>query len=168
MTGSSFLTLNGMAFRAIVCALCMKTRMACYGLELTTAVWGDSKRRFTTYRTRAGLFNNGVFQILEDHRGNLWMSSNQGIYRVRKPELNDFAEGKRNAITSIAYGKSDGMLNVECNGNRSPAGIMARDGKLWFPTQDGAAVIDPEVVRTNPQPAGDDRIVPRGSPPRGD
>lgn len=108
--------------------------------------------KFTTYTTRAGLFSNGVFQILEDRRGNLWMSSNQGIYRVRKQELNEFAAGKRNAITSIAYGKSDGMLNLECNGNRSPAGIKARDGKLWFPTQDGAAVIDPEVVRTNPHP----------------
>ena len=108
--------------------------------------------KFTRYTERDGLFNNGVFQILEDGRGNLWMSCNRGIYRVSKQELNEFAEGKRKTITSVAYGKADGMLNVECNGGMWPAGIKAGDGKIWFPTQDGVAVIDPESVRINPQP----------------
>ena len=44
------------------------------------------------------------------------------------------------------------MLNNECNGGRQPAGIKTRDGKLWFPTQDGVAIIDPEAVPFNPQP----------------
>jgi len=108
--------------------------------------------KFTRYTQQDGLFDDGVFQILEDGRGNLWMSSNRGIYRVSKLELNEFAEGKIATITSVAYGKADGMLNVECNGGMWPAGIKAQDGKLWFPTQDGAAVIDPSLVRVNPQP----------------
>jgi len=101
---------------------------------------------------RDGLFNNGAFQILEDARGNLWMSCNRGIYRVSKQELNDFAEGRRSTIVSVAYGKVDGMSNVECNGGLWPAGVKARDGKLWFPTQEGVAVIDPAAVSYNPQP----------------
>ena len=56
------------------------------------------------------------------------------------------------AITSTFFGKSDGMLNRECNGGRQPAGIKAKDGRLWFPTQDGVAVIDPENVEFNPLP----------------
>jgi signal transduction histidine kinase len=44
------------------------------------------------------------------------------------------------------------MLNVECNGGRWPAGVKTRDGKLWFPTQDGVAVIDPEAMPSNPNP----------------
>jgi len=107
--------------------------------------------KFTRYTERDGLFNNGVFQIFEDGRGNLWMSCNRGIYRVSKQELNDFAQGKRASITSVAYGKADGMLNVECNGGMWPAGIKRSDGRLWFPTQDGVAVIDPASVRINPQ-----------------
>ena len=87
-----------------------------------------------------------MFQILEGAQRHFWISCNHGIYRVSKDELNDFAAGRRSAITSIAYGKSDGMLNVECNGGRSPAGIKTQDGKLWFPTQDGIAVIDPGKV----------------------
>jgi signal transduction histidine kinase/ligand-binding sensor domain-containing protein len=107
---------------------------------------------FTRYTTKEGLFDNGVFQILEDDFGWMWMSCNRGIYRVRKEELNDFAEGKISTITSVAFGKSDGMENVECNGGRWPAGIKARDGKLWFPTMGGVAVIDPATVTTNAQP----------------
>jgi signal transduction histidine kinase/ligand-binding sensor domain-containing protein len=107
---------------------------------------------FTRYTVNDGLYHNGVFQILEDSSGWFWMSCNRGIYRVRKQELNDFADGKIKAITSVGYGKSDGMLNVECNGGRWPAGIKAHDGKLWFPTMGGAAVIDPATVSINSQP----------------
>jgi signal transduction histidine kinase/ligand-binding sensor domain-containing protein len=108
--------------------------------------------KFTRYTTGEGLFNNGVFQILEDGQGLFWLSSNRGIYRVSRRELEEFADGRRASITSVAYGKSDGMLNVECNGGRWPAGIRAHDNRLWFPTQDGVAVIDPESVPFNPQP----------------
>ena len=108
--------------------------------------------KFTRYTERSGLFDNGVFQILEDGRGNLWMSSNRGIYRVSKRDLNAFADGAQTSITSVAYGKADGMLNEECNGGMAPAGIKAADGKLWFPTQNGVAVIDPSTVRINRQP----------------
>lgn len=108
--------------------------------------------RFTCYTIKEGMFDNGVFQILEDASGNFWMSSNRGIHRVSKRELTEFAEGRRRSITSVAYGKGDGMLNAECNGGRSPAGVKTRDGKLWFPTQNGVAVIDPAIVPTNPRP----------------
>ena len=107
--------------------------------------------KFTRYTERNGLFNNGVFQILEDGRGNLWMSSNRGIYRASKRDLNAFANGEQRSITSVAYGKADGMLNEECNGGMAPAGIKTNDGKLWFPTQNGVAVIDPSTVWINRQ-----------------
>jgi signal transduction histidine kinase/ligand-binding sensor domain-containing protein len=108
--------------------------------------------RFTHYTTNEGLFDNGVFQILEDDRGNFWISCNLGIYRVKKSELNDLAEGRIQKTTSILYNKHDGMLNSECNGGVQPAGIKASDGKLWFPTQQGVAVINPETVPSNPRP----------------
>jgi len=108
--------------------------------------------KFTRYNTKTGLPNDGAFQILEDDNRHFWISSNRGIYSVGKDELNEFADGRRANVTAVAYGKSDGMLNAECNGGRSPAGIRARDGRLWFPTQDGVAVIDPQNIKTNSQP----------------
>ncbi len=107
--------------------------------------------RFVNYRVDQGLFDNGVFHIIEDHHGHFWISCNRGIYRVSRQELNDFADGKISRINSVAYGKRDGMLNIECNGGREPAGIVAHDGKFWFPTQEGVAVVDPKAVYVNPQ-----------------
>jgi signal transduction histidine kinase/ligand-binding sensor domain-containing protein len=104
---------------------------------------------FTRFTTRDGLFDNGAFQILEDPRGNFWISSNAGIYRVAKSELEAVAGGTAKTVLSIPYGKRDGMLTAECNGGSQPAGIRARDGRLWFPTQKGVAVIDPDRVPSN-------------------
>lgn len=108
--------------------------------------------RFTHYTTRDGLFDNGVFRIIEDDRGNFWISCNLGIYRLRRDELNAFAEGRALEVTSVPYNKHDGMLNSECNGGGQPAGIRARDGRIWFPTQGGVAVIDPDRLPANRQP----------------
>jgi len=108
--------------------------------------------KFTNYTTKEGLFDDGVFQILEDDHGWFWMNSNRGIFRVPKQELLDFAEGKIKAVTCLAYNKSDGMPSTEGNGGRWPAGVKTRDGKLWFPTMGGVAMIDPANVKPNTQP----------------
>ena len=44
------------------------------------------------------------------------------------------------------------MKNAECNGGPSPADIRAHDGKLWLPSPDGVAVIDPGRVTVNLHP----------------
>lgn len=108
--------------------------------------------RFSRFTVDDGLSSNGVFCILEDERGWLWMNSNQGIFRVARQELNDFALGRTKHLTSIAYNKRDGLLNIEGNGGRQPAGIKSRDGRLWFPTAQGIAVVNPEKVAVNPLP----------------
>src|SRR3984885_5583419 len=108
-----------------------------------------SEGHWTRYTQKNGLFDNGVFQTLEDSRGNLWMSSNRGIYRVSKQQLNDVAAGKRKDVITVSYGRADGMLNAECNGGLWPAGAKDKDGRLWFPTQDGVAVVEPASVLGN-------------------
>ena len=108
-----------------------------------------SEGHWTHYTQKNGLFDNGVFQTLEDSRGNLWMSSNRGIYRVSKQQLNDVAAGKRKDVITVSYGRADGMLNAECNGGLWPAGAKDKDGRLWFPTQEGVAVVEPASILGN-------------------
>jgi hypothetical protein len=108
--------------------------------------------KFTHYTIKEGLFDNGVFRVIEDDAGNFWISCNLGIYRVKKDELNDFAAGRTSTVSSIPYNRRDGMLNSECNGGGQPAGIKSRDGRIWFPTQKGIAVIKPSAVPFNGQP----------------
>lgn len=108
--------------------------------------------RFTNYTKAKGLFDNGVFQILEDGRGKLWVSCFRNLYSVSKQQLNDYADGKISMISSQAYGKADGMLNPNCNGGRQPSGVKTRDGRLWFTTLKGVAVVNPEELPVNPLP----------------
>jgi len=105
--------------------------------------------QFDAFKVKDGLFDDVVYRILEDGQGWLWMSCNRGIYRVKKKELNDFAEGRLSAITSIAYGTADGMRSGECNGGFTPAGWKTKDGRLWFPTTKGVVSINPENLRLN-------------------
>lgn len=108
---------------------------------------------FKAINLKDGLFDQGAFQILEDDFGRFWISSNRGIYRVNRQQLNDFADGKIQSITSIGYGVKDGMADTECNGGRSPAGFKSKkDGTLWFPTQKGIAVVNPKLVPINSKP----------------
>jgi ligand-binding sensor domain-containing protein/signal transduction histidine kinase len=102
--------------------------------------------KLTSYSVKDGLFDDGVFNILEDAHGYFWISCSRGVYRVSKRDLNAFASGDLKKVTSTAYGKIDGMLDIECNGGVEPSGVKTRDGKLWFPTRNGVAVIDPESV----------------------
>jgi ligand-binding sensor domain-containing protein len=102
--------------------------------------------RFTHYTIRQGLFENIVSRILEDGRGNFWMTGNKGIARVRVAELDDLAEGRTNSITSVAFGVGDGMKTSECNGGGQPAGWQSRDGRLWFPTGRGIVSLDPRNI----------------------
>jgi signal transduction histidine kinase/ligand-binding sensor domain-containing protein len=109
--------------------------------------------KFTAIRVKDGLFDQGAFQILEDDFGRFWISSNRGIYRINKQELNDFADGRITSVTSVAYGAKDGMTDAECNGGTSPAGFKSkRDGTLWFPTQNGIVVINPKALAVNTSP----------------
>lgn len=117
-----------------------------------TGLYRFQDGRFFHYTAREGLFDNGVFRIIEDTRRNFWISCNLGIYRVRRDDLNAIAEGRMQTTVAVPYNKRDGMLNSECNGGGQPAGIMSKDGRIWFPTQGGVAVIDPERVPVNQQP----------------
>ncbi|HEU4522068.1 MAG TPA: EAL domain-containing protein [Thermoanaerobaculia bacterium] len=108
--------------------------------------------RWTTITTREGLFDDSVFAILEDNNGYFWMSCNKGIFRVSRQQLDDFAEGLRPKVTSVAYGRADGMHSRECNGGTQPVAWKTPDGKLWFATVKGVAMIDPSRTRTAAAP----------------
>jgi ligand-binding sensor domain-containing protein len=125
------------------------------------SVWvgtgGDGLHRFragrwSSFTTREGLFDDVVYAILEDGRGYLWMSSNRGVWRVAKTELERLSRGEIPSVRSFAYDTADGMKESECNGGFQPSAWKTRDGRLWFPTVRGVAVVDPERVEPSEIP----------------
>lgn len=97
-----------------------------------------------------GLPDNVINSIQEDAMSNFWLSSFHGIFRVPKRDLNEFADGNRPSIQCVQFGKSDGLPAMECAGGFQPASCKTRDGRLWFPTVKGVAVVDPARWRPNP------------------
>ncbi|HVF45200.1 MAG TPA: two-component regulator propeller domain-containing protein, partial [Pyrinomonadaceae bacterium] len=105
--------------------------------------------KFAAVTSAAGLGDDTVTTILEDGAGGLWMGSTRGVLRVSLKELNAFADGLARSVSCVTYGKADGLPTTDCSGGTQPAGWRTRDGRLWFPTSKGIAVVDPAALRRN-------------------
>lgn len=108
----------------------------------------------TNFTMENGLYDNAAYTILEDNQGYMWFSSNNGVYKVQKQNLFSFANGDIDSLISINYGRGDGMKSRECNGGVQPAAWKTNDGRLWFPTVAGLAMIDPDQIDRNTAPPG--------------
>jgi ligand-binding sensor domain-containing protein/signal transduction histidine kinase/CheY-like chemotaxis protein len=108
--------------------------------------------KFSTVGIRQGMFDDTIWSILEDDSGNFWMSSNRGIFKVRKQELIDVVEGQLDKVHSQAYGPADGMMSSECNGGSQYSGWKTRQGKLLFACLNSVVVVDPSHLPVNPWP----------------
>jgi ligand-binding sensor domain-containing protein/signal transduction histidine kinase len=98
------------------------------------------------FSSAQGLSADVIYRILEDKQQNLWCSSNKGIFRVNKNELD------KGRVNPVFYGPADGTLTRECSGGGHPAGWKTSDGRIWFATIKGLAVIDPEHIPLNTTP----------------
>ncbi len=107
--------------------------------------------QLVSFNPESGFPAQTVFQVLEDDRENLWVSSSKGIFRMSKRNLNAYAEGETSQIRVSAFGIPDGLNSRECNGGQ-PGGSRSRNGRLWFPTMKGLSVVDPNRIVSNPLP----------------
>ncbi len=108
--------------------------------------------KFVSFKRKDGLFDDSIWSIVEDDSGNLWMSSNRGLFRTSKNGLNDFASGAAKTISSISYGTVDGLLTTDFNGGEQSTGWKTREGKLLFATSIGLVEVDPSHLRLNKLP----------------
>ncbi len=84
-----------------------------------------------------------VFHVLEDARGQYWISSHYGVVKVSPTELVAAAEGRIPSVNSVVLDTADGLRSHECV-DGGPGAIKGRDGVLWFATVTGVARINPE------------------------
>lgn len=104
------------------------------------------------YDEKIGLYDNVVHQILVDEHDRFWMSGNKGISWVNRAELERFANGKSSKIYVTSYTERDGLRNREANGGVQSAGIISSNGNIWFPTQDGLVMVNPDSITQNTLP----------------
>ena len=114
----------------------------------TTGLYRLRNGKFAAITARKGLTTE-ITSILDNGKGDLWLPSEHGIFRLSLKEVNDLADGKVSYIPPISYGVAEGMENTECNGG-VPGSLKDRDGRLWFPTMRGVVAIDPNEVNGPP------------------
>jgi signal transduction histidine kinase/ligand-binding sensor domain-containing protein/CheY-like chemotaxis protein len=105
--------------------------------------------KIQSYGVTEGLFDGKIWSIVEDNSDALWMTSDHGLYRVRKSDLNDLADGKIKSIPYVSYGTKEGLPSSEFNGGYQATGLKDASGKMLFASVRGIVEIDPDSFLTN-------------------
>lgn len=108
---------------------------------------GNSRHLFTTAN---GLVDNVILQILEDEIGDLWLGTRRGIMRIRRSEFEEVIAGRKMVMAVRHLGLEAGMADEECTGRLGARAARTADGRLWFPTMEGIAMVEPKEVPPQP------------------
>lgn len=108
--------------------------------------------KITSVSSQDGLPLDYIQGIVEDHSGGLWFSSSGGIFTTKKRDFETFINGESPRIASARFGKSQGLKSTEMNGGFQPSIWKSTDGRLWFPSGAGVAVVNPSQTFHNTVP----------------
>lgn len=110
-------------------------------------------KSFRIYGKQHGLPNESLFRLLPDHKGFLWVSSNNGVFRIDPKQLDEIDQGKRSQLSLIHFTRGSGMPSSQANGNSFPSANMDAKGNLWVSTGAGVAIIDTHLPSSVPHAA---------------
>ena len=96
-----------------------------------------------------GLFDDALTAALPGDDGWLWMGSNRGLFASPFAEIEAVFGGRRARVSSRHFGLEDGLRSVEINHSGSSCARDA-DGRLYFATRVGVAMLDGARGRRNP------------------
>jgi signal transduction histidine kinase len=123
--------------------------------------------RYTTIGPENGLPGKIIASLVDDEQGYVWVGVNSGgdIVRFSRSEADAVESDPAHQIDYSLFGVSDG-LQGEVHWQSRPGAVRARDGRLWFVTGLGVAVIDPRrPMQTRvPSPLRLEQVTVNGRP----
>ncbi|SDJ58905.1 sensor histidine kinase [Chryseobacterium jejuense] len=105
-------------------------------------------------------FLANAHHILEDKNSNLWISSNNGLFKINKTKILRSLKAPQEPVTYYRYTKEHGFLNNEFNGSADPDANILEDGQFVFPSMEGFVFFTPQNVKAY-FPAAHDLYVER-------
>ncbi len=84
--------------------------------------------------------------FLEDDLGFFWISTNHGIFQIRKEDLDLAANGNSGSYFIYYYDKSYGFNTNEFNGGCNPAALKGPEGDFYFPSLNGIVYFHPDKI----------------------
>jgi ligand-binding sensor domain-containing protein/signal transduction histidine kinase len=119
--------------------------------------------RLSHYTVNQGLSSNGIFELLEDAKGTMWISGPNGISAVSRRDLDTLADGRSGRVAVTLYGVSDGLETIQMCGGEKPAGLLTREGEVWFPSSKGILRVSADQLsQSKPLPVVIDQVVADG------
>ncbi len=112
------------------------------------ARWKNGVRRNLT--TRNGLPCDGIYALVEDDRGSLWLDSKCGLIEIERSQLDYWWEHPESQVKfkllDAFDGVQAGLTPLKPQATRSP------DGRLWFVNGRILQMMDPANPHKNPVP----------------
>ncbi len=103
------------------------------------------------YGERQGLPPMDISGILEDDAGHLWLGGPLGVVRLIRDSLELVVRQPEARLVCQVFDKRDG-LPAPVRAGFQPVCCKASDGRLWFATARGLAVVDPKLIPLQPPP----------------
>jgi signal transduction histidine kinase/ligand-binding sensor domain-containing protein len=110
--------------------------------------WKDDVRKDLT--TRNGIPCDGIFALLKDNRGSLWLYSRCGIIVIEQSQLDRWWDHPDSLVKFKLFDAFDGVQPGLTP--LRPQIAQSRDGRLWFVNGHILQVIDPDHLQKNSVP----------------
>ena len=99
-----------------------------------------------------GLPDDSIQQLMLDEAGWLWCGSSRGLFRAELLALNAAADRRQEKVPTFSHGRSDGLSDVQFNGDFQPAAFRTAAGRFWFASVKGAVLFSPNALTQNREP----------------
>ena len=107
------------------------------------------KGRLDTFTIANGLPCNGIRALVEDDANGLWLNTDCGLAAIAPAALARWAERPGATVPIRVFEAADGMRKVLRAIGYFRNAIKSNDGRLWFATFDGVAVVNPNHLPEN-------------------
>jgi ligand-binding sensor domain-containing protein len=104
---------------------------------------------FVTLTKKNGLPGNSVSGIVEDDEGFFWLAGVLAILRVSSQELEKALLSPSYRMQGASFDATDGLRGLPRQREPFPTAVRSTDGRLWFSTSEGVAVINPRHLPKN-------------------
>ncbi|MBO9728297.1 MAG: hypothetical protein J7623_06625 [Chitinophaga sp.] len=85
--------------------------------------------------------------IIEDDYGYCWLTTNKGLFCVRRQDALDFTDGKKADLFYYYFGKDQGFNTNEFNGGCEPCALKFENGDISLPSLDGLVHYTPASIQ---------------------
>jgi ligand-binding sensor domain-containing protein/signal transduction histidine kinase len=133
-----------------------------HGLYRYRAAAVGGKDEMQSFTIGDGLPTNSIYQLLQDRTGRFWLTGPNSISSIVEADM-ERQPGADHPLSIQTYTMPFGADGAQMYGGRQPAGFLAPDDSVWFPTSRGAAHLARVEMEAEPAPrASVDNVVEDG------